>query len=253
MLFDKSWAGIRLLRTARCCRPTLTGLARPPYDASVSRSADGISIKGWKLEACLISPGRRHLSCRPRKSSFARSRTLPRSRHSVVIATDFDGEGGADRFGRPQQGARGGADFASRPRPSILRLPRPRIRRPSITSSRSTRTWPTPARASAHRPHLGAVLTRYLTPRQVWRLWQRAFRRPRADADAFALVVERERERMAFVPGTIGRFAAWVPLRALPRMIALRSAHKTARFTDKDAAETAYGHVDGVRRQPSPR
>ena len=29
--------------------------------------------------ACLISPGRPSLSCRPRKSSFARSRTLPRS------------------------------------------------------------------------------------------------------------------------------------------------------------------------------
>ena len=46
---------------------------------SVSRSlADGISIKGWKLESLPYSPGTRH-SCRPRKSSFARSRTLPRS------------------------------------------------------------------------------------------------------------------------------------------------------------------------------
>ena len=57
------------------------GLARPPYDTKRKPFlADGISIKGWKLESLpYLSPGRPSLSCRPRKSSSARSRTSPKS------------------------------------------------------------------------------------------------------------------------------------------------------------------------------
>ena len=56
------------------------GLARPPYDTKRKPFlADGISIKGWKLESLPTSPGRPSLSCRPRRSSFVRSRTSLKS------------------------------------------------------------------------------------------------------------------------------------------------------------------------------
>ena len=57
------------------------GLARPPYDTKRKPFlADGISIKGWKLESLpYLSPGRPSLSYRPRRSSFVRSRTSLKS------------------------------------------------------------------------------------------------------------------------------------------------------------------------------
>lgn len=56
------------------------GLARPPYDTKRKPFlADGISIKAGNSRACLTSPGRPSLSYRPRRNSFVRSRTSPRS------------------------------------------------------------------------------------------------------------------------------------------------------------------------------
>ena len=56
------------------------GLARPPYDTKRKPFlADGISIKGWKLESLPYLTWRPSLSFRPRKSSSARLRTSPKS------------------------------------------------------------------------------------------------------------------------------------------------------------------------------
>ena len=53
------------------------GLARPPY---VSRSLPmAFPSRAGSSRACLTSPGRLSLSCRPRRSSFVRSRTSLKS------------------------------------------------------------------------------------------------------------------------------------------------------------------------------
>lgn len=56
------------------------GLARPPYDTKRKPFlADGISIKGWKLESLPYLTWAPSLSYRPRRNSFVRSRTSLKS------------------------------------------------------------------------------------------------------------------------------------------------------------------------------
>ena len=68
----------------------------------------------------------------------------------------------------------------------------------------------------------------------------------RVQTPTLALVVERERERMAFVPEDYWQIRGMGAAQGAAEDDRFKIAHKTARFTDKDAAETAYGHVDGA-------
>ncbi len=65
----------------------------------------------------------------------------------------------------------------------------------------------------------------------------------RVQTPTLALVVERERERMAFVPEDYWQIRG---MGEGVRDQEFKIAHKTARFTDKAAAETAFAHVDGA-------
>lgn len=69
----------------------------------------------------------------------------------------------------------------------------------------------------------------------------------RVQTPTLALVVERERERMAFVPEDYWQIRGMGAAQGAAEDDRFKIAHKTARFTDKDAAETAYGHVDGAK------
>ena len=70
----------------------------------------------------------------------------------------------------------------------------------------------------------------------------------RVQTPTLALVVERERERMAFVPEDYWQIRGMGAAQGAAEDDRFKIAHKTARFTDKDAAETAYGHVTALRR-----
>ena len=87
----------------------------------------------------------------------------------------------------------------------------------------------------------GAVLTRYLTLAKFGGFGN-VRSAGRVQTPTLALVVERERERMAFVPEDYWQIRGMAAAKGADFKI----SHATARFTDKDAAQTAFGHVDGV-------
>ena len=87
----------------------------------------------------------------------------------------------------------------------------------------------------------GAVLTRYLTLAKFGGFGN-VRSAGRVQTPTLALVVERERERMAFVPENYWQIRGMAAAKGADFKI----NHATARFTDKDAAQTAFGHVDGV-------
>ena len=92
------------------------GLARPPYDTKRKPFlADGISIKGWKLESLPYLTWAPVIKLPAEKELIRSLKNLAKKSDSVIIATDFDREG--ELIGRPQQGARGCARPAGRPRP----------------------------------------------------------------------------------------------------------------------------------------
>ena len=105
------------------------------------------------------------------------------------------------------------------------------------------------ADAGESRQHIdliwGAVLTRYLTLAKFGGFGN-VRSAGRVQTPTLALVVERERERMAFVPEDDWQIRGMGAAQGAAEDDRFKIAHKTARFTDKDAAETAYGHVNGV-------
>ena len=105
------------------------------------------------------------------------------------------------------------------------------------------------ADAGESRQHIdliwGAVLTRYLTLAKFGGFGN-VRSAGRVQTPTLALVVERERERMAFVPEDYWQIRGMGAAQGAAEDDRFKIAHKTARFTDKDAAETAYGHVDGA-------
>lgn len=106
------------------------------------------------------------------------------------------------------------------------------------------------ADAGESRQHIdliwGAVLTRYLTLAKFGGFGN-VRSAGRVQTPTLALVVERERERMAFVPEDYWQIRGMGAAQGAAEDDRFKIAHKTARFTDKDAAETAYGHVDGAK------
>ena len=87
----------------------------------------------------------------------------------------------------------------------------------------------------------GAVLTRYLTLAKFGGFGN-VRSAGRVQTPTLALVVERERERMAFVPEDYWQIRGMGEASDQEFKI----AHTTARFTDKAAAEAAFSHVEGA-------
>ena len=159
----------------------------------------------------------------PAEKELIRSlKNLAKKSDSVIIATDFDREGELI-----------GSDALNKVREVAPDLPVARAQYSSFTKAEITQAFDNLvsldqnlADAGESRQHIdliwGAVLTRYLTLAKFGGFGN-VRSAGRVQTPTLALVVERERERMAFVPRTIGRFAAWAPRKALPRTIALRS------------------------------
>ncbi len=216
------------------------GLARPPFATKRKPFlADGVDIKGWKIPSLpylVWAP----IEKLPAEKEIIRSlKNLAKKADSVIIGTDFDREGeliGSDALKQILSVA-----------PDVKVS---RARYSAFTKAEIDHAFDNLvaldqdlADAGESRQHIdliwGAVLTRYLTCVRFGGLGNTRSA-GRVQTPTLALVVERERERMAFVPEDY-----WVLSGEATHADSdpFRITHATARFTDHDAAEKAYGHV----------
>ena len=215
------------------------GLARPPYESKRRPYlANGINIKGWKVESLPYLTWAPIIKTPAEKEIIRVIKNLAKKADSVVIATDFDREGELI-----------GSDALNMVREVAPDLPASRARYSALIKGEVTAAFDNLveldqnlADAGESRQYIdliwGAVLTRYLTLARFGGFGN-VRSAGRVQTPTLALVVERERERMAFVPEDY-----WV-IRGMGAHggSEFKIAHKTARFTDKAAAEAAYAHV----------
>ena len=221
------------------------GLERPPYKSKRKPYlANGIDLKGWKIASLpylVWAP----IEKLPAEKEIIRAlKNLAKKADSVIIGTDFDREGeliGSDALRQIREVAPG--------------VPVSRARYSAFTRAEIDHAFSNLveldqdlADAGESRQYIdliwGAVLTRYLTAAR-WSGLGNVRSAGRVQTPTLALVVERERERLAFKPEDY-----WVIQgqgekdgdAAGP----FRITHATARFWDQGEAQAAFGHVEGA-------
>ena len=218
------------------------GLARPPYDTKRKPFlANGISIKGWKVESLPYLTWAPIVKLPAEKEIIRVLKNLAKKADEVIIATDFDREGELI-----------GADALNMVREVAPELPARRARYSALIKGEVTEAFANLveldqdlADAGESRQYIdliwGAVLTRYLTLAKFGGFGN-VRSAGRVQTPTLALVVERERERMAFVPEDYWQIRGMGEASGQEFKI----AHTTVRFTDKAAAEAAFAHVSGA-------
>lgn len=217
-------------------------LPRPPFNTRRKPFLpDGIDLKGWKMDA-LPYLAYAPVEKLPKEKDIIRSlKNLAKKADHIIIATDFDREGeliGADALACCQEVN----DHA----------PVSRARYSAFTKAEITNAFDNLvdmdmnlAAAGGSRQDIdliwGAALTRYLTL-----VRQSGFGNVRSSGrvqtPTLALVVARERERMAFVPEDY-----WVIRGAFGEGDdAFEAPHATARFKSEDAAKAVMANVEGA-------
>lgn len=221
------------------------GLARPPYDTKRKPFlANGINIKGWKVESLPYLTWAPIIKKPAEKEIIRVLKNLAKKADHVIIATDFDREGELI-----------GSDALNCVREVAPDVPTSRARYSALIKGEVTAAFDNLvsldqdlADAGESRQYIdliwGAVLTRYLTLARFGGFGN-VRSAGRVQAPTLALVVERERERMAFVPEDYWQIRGVGAAQGQPET-AFKMSHATARFTDKAAAETAFSHVDGA-------
>ena len=220
------------------------GLARPPYDTKRKPYLkDGIDIKGWKIASLpylVWAP----IEKTPAEKGIIRSlKNLAKKADSVVIGTDFDREGELI-----------GSDALRQIREVAPDVPVSRARYSAFTKAEIDHAFNNLveldqdlADAGESRQYIdliwGAVLTRYLTTAR-FSGFGNTRSAGRVQTPTLALVVERERERMAFKPEDY-----WVIFGEANHGEdgPFKVSHTTARFWDKDAADAAYANVSQAK------
>ena len=243
ILFDKKEGWYSLTEDGEVLSAQVPdGLARPPYDTKRKPFlANGINIKGWKVESLPYLTWAPIIKNPAEKEIIRVLKNLAKKADSVVIATDFDREGELI-----------GSDALSCVREVAPDVPVSRARYSALIKGEVTEAFnnlveldQNLADAGESRQYIdliwGAVLTRYLTLAKFGG-FSNVRSAGRVQTPTLALVVERERERMAFVPEDYWQIRGMAAAKGADFKI----SHATARFTDKDAAQTAFGHVDGV-------
>ena len=243
ILFDKKEGWYSLTEDGEVLNAQVPdGLARPPYDTKRKPFlANGINIKGWKVESLPYLTWAPIIKNPAEKEIIRVLKNLAKKADSVVIATDFDREGELI-----------GSDALSCVREVAPDVPVSRARYSALIKGEVTEAFnnlveldQNLADAGESRQYIdliwGAVLTRYLTLAKFGGFGN-VRSAGRVQTPTLALVVERERERMAFVPEDYWQIRGMATAKGADFKI----SHATARFTDKDAAQTAFGHVDGV-------
>ena len=216
------------------------GLARPPYDTKRKPFlADGISIKGWKLESLPYLTWAPVIKLPAEKELIRSLKNLAKKSDSVIIATDFDREGELI-----------GSDALNKVREVAPDLPVARAQYSSFTKAEITQAFDNLvsldqnlADAGESRQHIDliwAALATCVPPaacrrrRLPW--WSSA------SASAWRLC-----------PRTIGRSAAWAPHRVLPRTTDLRLRTRRHALPTRMLLRRRTVTLTVPRRQPSPR
>ena len=174
-------------------------LATPPWPKKKPFTTDGVDLKGWKLAALpylVWAP----IGKTPAERELIRAlKSAARKSDEIVIATDFDREGELI-----------GSDAAALVREVNKKAPIKRARFSALTKGEVVRAFqelvPVDdclAQAGESRQDIdlvwGAVLTRYLTVAKFTGFGN-VKSAGRVQTPTLALIVEREREREAFVP-----------------------------------------------------
>ncbi len=217
-------------------------LPKPPFKKKKPFSEDGVDLKGWKM-AALPYLAYAPIEKLPKEKDIIRSlKNLAKKADSIVIATDFDREGELI-----------GSDALSCIREVNPTAPVSRARYSAFTKEEITHAFSNLvqlddnlAAAGASRQDIdliwGAALTRYLTLVK-FAGYGNVRSSGRVQTPTLALIVARERERLAFVPEDY-----WVIQGSFGEGDdAFKAGHATARFKTQEAADEAMAHVDGAK------
>ena len=216
-----------------------SSLPKPPFKKRKPFTEDGVDLKGWKMDALpylVYAP----IEKLPKEKDIIRSlKNLAKKADSIVIATDFDREGELI-----------GADALSCIKEVNDWAPVYRARYSAFTKEEIAHAFANLvdldddlAQAGESRQEIdliwGAALTRYLTLVK-FAGYGNVRSSGRVQTPTLALIVARERERLAFVPedywvirGSFGEGAD-----------AFEAGHATARFKSEAEAMQVMAHVE---------
>ena len=197
-------------------------LPKPPFKKKKPFTEDGVELKSWKMDALpylVYAP----INKLPKEKEIIRSlKNLAKKADSVIIATDFDREGeliGSDALSCIQE---------VNPTAPVSRARYSAFTKEEITHAFDDLIW-------------GAVLTRYLTLVK-FAGYGNVRSSGRVQTPTLALVVARERERLAFVPEDY-----WVIRGAFGAdPDSFEAPHATARFKAEAEAQAVMAHVEGA-------
>lgn len=226
-------------------------LPKPPFKKKKPFTEDGVELKTWKMDALpyLVYAPIKKL---PKEKEIIRSlKNLAKKADSIIIATDFDREGeliGSDALSCIQE---------VNPTAPVSRARYSAFTKEEITHAFSNLVSVDDdlASAGASRQDIdliwGAVLTRYLTLVK-FAGYGNVRSSGRVQTPTLALIVARERERLAFVPEDywVIRGAFDADAQAGPTSGesegAFEAPHATARFKSEAEAQAAMAHVEGA-------
>ncbi|MDD5807310.1 MAG: DNA topoisomerase I [Eggerthellales bacterium] len=201
-------------------------------------TADGVDMKAWKMDA-LPYLAYAPIEKNPKEKGIIRSlKNLAKKADEIIIATDFDREGELI-----------GSDALSCIRQVNETAPVFRARYSAITRDEITHAFENLvkvdfdlAAAGESRQLIdliwGAVLTRYLTVVK-FAGYGNVRSSGRVQTPTLALIVARERERLAFIPEDY-----WVIKGKFSNGEEFEAAHATARFKSQEAADAVMAAVE---------
>ncbi|MBO7686640.1 MAG: DNA topoisomerase, partial [Kiritimatiellae bacterium] len=217
-------------------------LPKPPFKKKKPFSEDGVDLKGWKMEA-LPYLAYAPIEKLPKEKDIIRSlKNLAKKADSICIATDFDREGELI-----------GSDALSCIKQVNDTAPVSRARYSAFTKEEITHAFTNLAEldenlaaAGESRQDIdliwGAALTRYLTLVK-FAGYGNVRSSGRVQTPTLALIVARERERLAFVPEDY-----WVIRGSFGEGDdEFEAPHATARFKTEKAALLAMSHIEGAK------
>ena len=216
-------------------------LPKPPFKKKKPFTEDGVELKTWKMDALpylVYAP----INKLPKEKEIIRSlKNLAKKADSVIIATDFDREGELI-----------GSDALSCIQEVNATAPVSRARYSAFTKEEITHAFDNLveldtnlASAGASRQDIdliwGAVLTRYLTLVK-FAGYGNVRSSGRVQTPTLALIVARERERLAFIPEDYWVIRGGFGVDAQ----AFEAPHATARFKAEAEALAVMAHVEGA-------
>ncbi len=217
-------------------------LPKPPFKKKKPFTEDGVDLKGWKMEA-LPYLAYAPIEKLPKEKDIIRSlKNLAKKADSICIATDFDREGeliGADALSCIQE---------VNPTASVSRARYSAFTKEEITNAFTNLAELDEDLAAAGESRQdidliwGAALTRYLTLVK-FAGYGNVRSSGRVQTPTLALIVARERERLAFVPEDY-----WVIKGSFGQGDdEFTAPHVTARFKSEEAANRAMANIDGAK------